>query len=144
MGIKIHDTATDDLAVSVPSGWPAINVSEFQKDKSLGKEVDADRLSKLLAIAANEVVKNYDTDIVMLPLDQLSESYFKMAVFELAFAKMLPSLPVNNQHDSNLADPEGMVKRISMLEKNSKAFQREIHGFNPKQSIGSIFPHATT
>ena len=142
--MKIHDTATDDLPVTVPNGWPALNVSQFQQDKNIGKEVDANRLKEVLTIAASEVSRNFDMDILDLPLADEEQIYFKLAVFELAFARLLPSLPVNNQHDSNMADPEGMTKRIALLKRNSLGFQREIPGFKPKPSTGSVFIHATT
>jgi hypothetical protein len=144
MSMKIHDPATDNDDVPVPDGWPDLNVSQFQKDKSLGKEVDADRLVDLLTIAAVEVVGNFDMDVLTLPLEGTEAIYFRLAVFELAFSKLLPSLPVNNQHDSNMADPEGMTRRIVLLKRNTMSYQNQIRGFKPKPTIGSMVIDAET
>ncbi len=139
MGIKIHDTAIDDILVPVPQGWPELNVGDFQINKSLGKEVDANRLKDILTLAAKEVAENFDMEVLILPLDTKDEIYFRFAVFELAFAKLIPSLPVNNQHDSHVSDPESMEKQIKLLKRNSIGFQREIPGYKAKSTVGSAF-----
>lgn len=144
MSIKIHDPATDDLPVTVPDGWPELNVSQFQQDKSLGKEVDANRLKDLLTLAAQEVTERYDMEVLSLPLDDTQTLYFKFAVFELAFSKLIPSLPVNNQHDSNMIDPEGMTKRIGLLKRSAEHFMREIPGYKSKPSFGVRLIHEET
>ncbi len=138
MGIKIHDPATDDIPVSVPEGWPEINVGEFQKNKSLGKEVDAERLKNTLTLAAKEISGDYDTTVLILPLDETQTIYFRFAVYELAFSKLLPGLPVNNQHNSISTDPEVLKKNASLLQRNAVEFQKMIPGFKFKPVVGSV------
>ncbi len=137
MGMKIHDETEYDLPVSVPDGWPALNVSQFQKSKSLGLEVDADLLLDVLTLAADEVTNDYDMDVLTLPLEDTKLIYFRLAVFELALAKLLPSLPVNNQHDSDATDPAGLKRAIELLRWNSIQHQKMIPGYQQQKTISS-------
>ncbi len=139
MGIKIHDPATDDIPVSVPEGWPTINVGEFQKNKSLGKEVDAERLKDILTLAVKEISDDYDTTVLVLPLDETQTINFRFAVYDLAFSKLLPGLPVNNQHDSISTDPEALERTTALLQRNAVAFQKTIPGYKSKPVVGSVY-----
>ena len=51
------------------------------------------------------MVENYDSELVTLPIVEPEDIYFREAVFNLAFAKLIPNLPVNSQHKS---DPEAV------------------------------------
>jgi hypothetical protein len=129
MGIKIHDQAADDLEVTVPDGWPALNVSGLQGYRSLEKKTDPVLLQNLMRMAAEEVTENFDSEVLVLPLEGSAEISFKYAVYELAFSKLLPLLPVHNQLDSEKADPQAVQIYVRSCETASLAFQRRIPGF---------------
>lgn len=132
MSLKIHEQAADDIAVTVPVGWPEINVGGLQVFKSLEKKVNSQTLKDFLELAADEISKNFDMEVLTLPLAGLSELNFRLAVYELAYSKLIPSLPVNNQHDSDRVDLATVKKRVKDARGLSLDFQREIPGFSPK------------
>ncbi|MBU2647877.1 hypothetical protein KKI24_24425 [bacterium] len=132
MAIKIHDQAADDLVVPVPEGWPGINVSGFQLHRSLEKKTDPGLLQNLLMLAVTQVTENFDPETVLLPLEGADRVNFEYAVYELAFAKLIPLLPVHNQLDSDRADPQKIENQVRAAGRTSIEFQRRIPGFSPQ------------
>lgn len=139
MGMKIHDQAADDLDVTVPDGWPELNVSGLQEYRSLEKKTDGVLVQNLMMLATEEVIEHFDTEVVTLPLTGSDLVNFQYAVYELTFAKLIPLLAVHNQLDSEKQDPQGMENQIRAAEIASLKYQRRIPGFVSvsKQRIGS-------
>lgn len=139
MGMKIHDQAADDLAVAVPDGWPVLNASGLQEYRSLEKKTEPALVQNLMMLAAAEVVDNFDTETVTLPLEGADQISFKYAVYELAFSKLIPLLAVHNQLDSEKQGPQTIDYQVRASEIASLKFQRRIPGFVSRSSkrIGS-------
>ncbi|MBU2514524.1 hypothetical protein KJ966_24630 [bacterium] len=127
--MRIHDEATNDIQISTPEGWPTINVSGFQDDFSIDDKVSSEKLKDLLTLAVSEIVNCFDESLMLFPMEGVEVGYFRRAVYQLAYAKLIPELPVNRQHKSEPQDVNTIRERIAFFEGLSVENRKCIKGF---------------
>ena len=49
--MRIHDPATNDITIETPTGWPEINVGDFQLAFKIDDKTEADDLVSKLKMA---------------------------------------------------------------------------------------------
>ncbi len=88
-----------------------------------------------LKMAVVEVVGNFDPEKVILPLEDPETIFFEEAVHNLAFAKLMPDLPVNNQSKSEPEDIQTIKERAAFYANIALEMQKKITGFSLKEKM---------
>lgn len=136
--MRIHDSVLDETVVPTPDNWPEIRISGIQIEFSLDDKVPVEKLQYLLAVSIDEIVSDYDPNIISLPLDDAQQIYFRLAVYQLAFSKLIPELPVNNQHKSDPEDLAQIRERMKFYRELSISNRKKIPGYQYKSENQQI------
>ena len=127
--MKIHQIGIDEGTITVPDGFPAITVPEFQFYRQITDQVEQQILVDCLKVALEKAVAHFEADGFSFPSGETAAIYFKQGVYAYAYRELVLFLPVNQLRGSDPAKTKELADQQDHWDWMGYGYLKQIPGF---------------